>query len=130
VPGSSGHWVRSGSSAAPRHLAPAPEGTRRDGPELGSLFDGAAYVALKLGVPIVPVGIGGSEEILASGKLIPRLHKVRVVVGEPLRPAAAVGTVKRSQVAALTEELRVALQGCFDEARGQAGVSANTETAI
>ncbi len=103
-------------------LAIFPEGTRRDGPELGSLFDGAAYVALKLGVPIVPVGIGGSEEILASGKLIPRLHKVRVVVGAPLRPAAAVGTVKRSQVAALTDQLRVELQRCFDEARSQAGV--------
>jgi len=47
---------------------------------------------------------------------------VRVVVGKPIRPAAAVGTVKRSQVAALTEELRVALQQCFDEARAQAGV--------
>ena len=41
----------------------------------------------RLGVPIVPVGIGGSEEILRSGKTLPRLHKVAIVVGEP-DPAA------------------------------------------
>jgi 1-acyl-sn-glycerol-3-phosphate acyltransferase len=103
-------------------LAIFPEGTRREGGTLGDLFDGAAYVALKLGVPIVPVGIGGSEQILATQKVLPRLHRVRVVVGEPLRPAAAARTVKRSEVRALTAELRERLQQCFDEARAQAGV--------
>jgi 1-acyl-sn-glycerol-3-phosphate acyltransferase len=104
-------------------LAIFPEGTRREGAVLGDLYDGAAYVALKLGVPIVPVGIGGSEQILATQKMLPRLHKVRVVVGEPLRPDAAVGTVKRAEVKKLTEELRERLQQCFDEARAQAGVT-------
>jgi 1-acyl-sn-glycerol-3-phosphate acyltransferase len=89
---------------------------------LGDLYDGAAYVALKLGVPIVPVGIGGSEQILATQKVLPRLHRVRVVVGEPLRPAAVSGTVKRAQVKALTADLRERLQQSFDEARDQAGV--------
>ena len=50
-----------------------PEGTRRHGREIVELFDGGAYLAIRLGVPIVPVGIGGSEEILASGKTLPRL---------------------------------------------------------
>jgi 1-acyl-sn-glycerol-3-phosphate acyltransferase len=99
-------------------LAIFPEGTRREGAVLGD-----PYVALKLGVPIVPVGIGGSEQILATQKMLPRLHKVRVVVGEPLRPDAAVGTVKRAEVKKLTEELRERLQQCFDEARAQAGVT-------
>jgi len=103
-------------------LAIFPEGTRREGPVLGDLFDGAAYVALKLGVPIVPVGIGGSEQILATQRVLPRLHRVRVVVGEPPRPAAAVGTVRRSDVTALTAQLRERLQCCFDEARAGAGV--------
>ena len=103
-------------------LAIFPEGTRREGPVLGDLFDGAAYVALKLGVPIVPVGIGGSEQILATQRVLPRLHRVRVVVGEPLRPVAAVGTVRRSDVTALTAQLRERLQYCFDDARARAGV--------
>lgn len=104
-------------------LAVFPEGTRRSGPVLGELFDGAAYLALKLGVPIVPVGIGGSEEILASGKVIPRFHKVAIVIGEPVLPPPADGVRRRSEFQALTEELRARLQTCFDEAEGAAGVS-------
>jgi 1-acyl-sn-glycerol-3-phosphate acyltransferase len=104
-------------------LAIFPEGTRRRGPLLGELFDGAAYLALKLGVPIVPVGIGGSEEILASGKIMPRVHKVVIVVGEPIVPHRADGVRRRSEFQALTEELRGRLQACFDEADRAAGVS-------
>jgi 1-acyl-sn-glycerol-3-phosphate acyltransferase len=100
-----------------------PEGTRRGGPVLGELFDGAAYLALKQGVPIVPVGIGGSEDILASGKVIPRIHKVVVVVGEPIVPQHTDGARRRSEYQALTEELRVRLQELFDRAEAAAGVS-------
>jgi len=63
-----------------------PEGTRRHGREIVDLFDGGAYLATRLGVPIVPVGIGGSEQILASGKSLPRPHKVAIVVGDPIQP--------------------------------------------
>ena len=44
-----------------------PEGERKSGPTVQPLFDGAAYVALKAGVPIVPVGIGGSEAVMPKG---------------------------------------------------------------
>jgi len=101
-----------------------PEGTRRNGPVLGELFDGVAYMALRLGAPILPVGIGGSEEILASGRLIPRPHKVVLVVGEPIVPGAVGGVRRRSDVQALTAQLRERLQDCFDTARREAGVSA------
>ena len=51
-----------------------PEGTRRARPrDRASCSTGAAYLAVKLGVPIVPVGIGGSEQILPRGKMLPRL---------------------------------------------------------
>ena len=62
-----------------------PEGTRRAGPEIGELFAGAAYLSVKFGVPIVPVGIGGSEHILPKGKKLPRIHRVAVSVGAPAR---------------------------------------------
>ena len=68
-----------------------PEGTRRSGPEIGELFAGAAFLAVKLGVPIVPVGIGGSEHILPKGKVFPRIHRVAVSVGEPDPAAGARG---------------------------------------
>ncbi len=103
-------------------LAIFPEGTRASGPELARLFDGAAYLAGRLDIPIVPVGVGGSEKILASGKVIPRIHKVVVVVGAPIVPPAAEGRRKRSEVHAITATLRERLQDCFDRAQVAAGV--------
>lgn len=98
-----------------------PEGTRRSGPEIAELFDGTAYLAVKLGIPVVPVGIGGSEAILASGKKIPKLHKVAIVVGEPILPPEGATTRKRSDLAAITAQLQVEIQRLFDEAQALAG---------
>jgi 1-acyl-sn-glycerol-3-phosphate acyltransferase len=98
-----------------------PEGTRGTGPTVAPLFDGAAYLALKLGVPIVPVGVGGTELILAKGQRLPRLHKVAVVVGEPIVPPVLDGGSRRRAAAALTAELAVELQRSFDEALRLAG---------
>ena len=55
------------------------------------LFDGAAYVALKAGVPIMPVGIGGSERVMPKGARFIRPNKVHVVVGPPIVPPATDG---------------------------------------
>jgi 1-acyl-sn-glycerol-3-phosphate acyltransferase len=105
-----------------------PEGTRNSGPQIGTLFDGAAYLASRLGVPLVPVGIGGTEEILARGRSIPRLHRVAIVVGDSIHPREPDGTrVRRQEIADLTAKLRVELQGCFDEAQALAGVRSAIE---
>ncbi len=93
-----------------------PEGTRAHGPTVAPLFDGASYLAVKLGCPIVPVAIAGSEEILASGKKLPRLHKVSMRVGAPIVPPADASTRKRSDLAALSDELMKSLQTLFDAA--------------
>jgi 1-acyl-sn-glycerol-3-phosphate acyltransferase len=61
-----------------------PEGTRSEGAELAPLFSGAAYLALRQGVPIVPVGIGGSKDIIVRHGRIPLFSRVCVVVGEPI----------------------------------------------
>ena len=98
-----------------------PEGTRRHGPDIGDLFDGTAYLAVKLGVPIVPVGIGGSEEILASGTKMPRLHKVSLRIGAPIYAPADASTRKRTDLIAISDELLKSLQTLFDEARAEAG---------
>jgi hypothetical protein len=71
----------------------------------------------------VPVGIGGSEQILASGKTLPRPHRVAIVVGDPIQPPdRGAGRVRRQEVADTTEKVRVELQSCFDEALALAGV--------
>jgi 1-acyl-sn-glycerol-3-phosphate acyltransferase len=97
-------------------VAVFPEGTRGSGPRVGPLFDGAAYLAVKLGVPIVPVGVGGSEEILAKGKLFPRVRRVAVVVGVPIEPPAPDGRARRSAATKLTDELAAELQRVFTDA--------------
>jgi 1-acyl-sn-glycerol-3-phosphate acyltransferase len=99
-----------------------PEGTRRSGPVVEDLHHGVAFVAARMGVPIVPIGIGGSEHILARGRKLPKLTRVVLVVGEPIQPPVrAAGTsLRRGDVAVLTEQLRAAVQGLFDEAEASA----------
>ncbi|MGH9055547.1 MAG: lysophospholipid acyltransferase family protein [Acidimicrobiales bacterium] len=100
-----------------------PEGTRQSGPSVQPLFEGAAFVAARAGVPIVPVGIGGSEWAMPKGERTVRLVKVVVVIGEPIVPPqrAPGARVPRREVAELTDELRVRLQPLFDEALVAAG---------
>ena len=100
-----------------------PEGTRRSGPIVHELFEGAAYVAARAGVPVVPVGIGGSERVMPKGSKLIRPAKVHVVVGEPFvveRPDGA--RVSRRAVHQLTGELHAELQRLFDLAQVRAGV--------
>jgi 1-acyl-sn-glycerol-3-phosphate acyltransferase len=93
-----------------------PEGTRHSGPRIAELFAGAAFLSVKFGVPIVPVGVGGSEHILPKGKLLPRIHRVAVSVGEPLVPPVLEGRARRGAAKQLTEQLQASLQACFDDA--------------
>ncbi|MCH2110188.1 MAG: AMP-binding protein [Polyangiaceae bacterium] len=50
-----------------------PEGTRSSSGGLGSFKEGYARVAQELGVPIVPVVIQGSGQVLPKGRLFPSL---------------------------------------------------------
>jgi 1-acyl-sn-glycerol-3-phosphate acyltransferase len=100
-----------------------PEGTRRTGPVVTDLFDGPAYIAARTHVPIVPVGIGGSEEMMPKGSKLLRPGKLVLVVGEPLPapPPSEGGRVSRKAVRQLTEDLRVEVQRLFDDAQRRAG---------
>ena len=100
-----------------------PEGTRQTGPEVQPLFDGPAYLALRASVPIVPVGIGGSEKAMPKGSKLLRPVKIAIVVGKPLAPAPREegARVPRRAVGELTEQLKGELQRLFDEAQAKAG---------
>ncbi len=89
-----------------------PEGTRKAGPVIEELFDGAAFLASKHAVPVVPVGIGGSDKAMPKGAKLPRRVRLTVIVGEPI-PAPVGG---RSAIRSTTSELRREIQRLFDQA--------------
>lgn len=103
-------------------LAVFPESTRGSGPILGELKEGAAFLACRTGVPIVPVGVGGGERALPKGRKVARPRRLTLVIGEPIMPPEKEGRVKRADIRKLTAELRDRLQALFDEAQIRAGV--------
>jgi len=100
-----------------------PEGTRQSGPVVTEMFDGPAWLASRAQVPILPVGIGGSEKMMGKGSRFPRPSKLAVVVGAPIEPPppGPSGRVRRRAVRETTVRLRDELQQLFDEAQALAG---------
>ena len=99
-----------------------PEGTRQHGPEVQHCYDGPAFVQSRTGVPIVPVGIGGSETAMPKGAKVPKPQKVRLVVGPPLVATETTGPkARRAALRARTAELHDVLQVLFDQAQVDAG---------
>lgn len=100
-----------------------PEGTRQSGPNVHELFDGPAFLASRTGVPIIPVGIGGSEAAMGKGVKFPKPRKITLVIGTPLLPPERSdgGRVPRRQIRKLTDQLYTEVQGVFDEAQRRAG---------
>jgi 1-acyl-sn-glycerol-3-phosphate acyltransferase len=84
--------IRSGSS-----VAIFPEGTRsRDG-NLGPFKKGGFHLALRAGVPIVPVGIRGALQVMPRGSLILRRGPVTIEIGEPI-PVAGLSALDRDSL--------------------------------
>ena len=104
-----------------------PEGERKDGPAVHPLFDGAAYVAARAGVPIIPIGIGGSARVMPRHAKFIHPHKVCVVIGEPIwvddptDPTIRSKAETRHAVRVATERLSIELQRLFDEAQSRVG---------
>ena len=125
-----------------------PEGSRQEGPKLQPLFVGVAWLSAKTGAPVVPLGIGGSQKVMPIGKIMPRPHRIRMILGEPIPPpqtgntaaggsaagesatdssAASKSTTGSSARAsreardAFTKNLSAKLQSLFDEAQEWAG---------
>jgi 1-acyl-sn-glycerol-3-phosphate acyltransferase len=95
-----------------------PEGERKQGPTVQPLYDGAVYIAIKAGVPIVPVGIGGSERVMPKGAKFVYPRKVHIEIGPPIMPPEAPegGRLPRTIYKEYTERLHGELQRLFDQA--------------
>lgn len=63
-----------------------PEGTRSADGAVGVFKAGSLRLAMKSGVPIVPVSISGSKEIMPKGSSIIKSASVEVIIAPPLMP--------------------------------------------
>ena len=78
-----------------------PEGTRRGG-GAGRVRRGAAVLANRHKLPVVPIRVSGTRDVMPPGrfwpkrlhgKVISKRHRVQVSFGEPIKPADDAGAV-------------------------------------
>ncbi|HEV8117573.1 MAG TPA: lysophospholipid acyltransferase family protein [Thermoanaerobaculia bacterium] len=89
-----------------------PEETRTRTGELLPFKKGAALLALRSGLPILPVGIAGTRRVLPRDTLLPTAGPAAVVIGEPI-PVEGRPVTERAK---LTEEAKRAVALLRDEA--------------
>ena len=64
-----------------------PEGTRSPDHRLGPFKKGGFVLGIKAGVPIIPISIAGTRPMMPKGSFRFARTRVRIVVGDPIRPA-------------------------------------------
>jgi 1-acyl-sn-glycerol-3-phosphate acyltransferase len=95
------------------------EGTRSTDGRLRSFKKGAAVFALKSGLPVVPIGVHGSFEILPPGFEVKRPGTVAVSIGDPIETEDR----KVDERESLTYALHAAVARQIDAARALAARS-------
>lgn len=91
-----------------RSLAVFPEGTRTPDGRLQEFKPGAFKIAIKAGVPIVPVAIRGTFELLPKTSLAPIPGSVDVFICEPIDTAEY-----KDDVAGLVDRTKTAVQSAL-----------------
>jgi 1-acyl-sn-glycerol-3-phosphate acyltransferase len=88
-----------------------PEGTRSPDGRLYRGRVGVGWLALHSGLPVIPVGMAGTDRVLPPGHTVPRISKVRVRIGEPLTFEAYKGQpCGARQRRAVTDEVMRSIQ--------------------
>ncbi len=97
-----------------------PEGTRtRDG-KLGVFKMGGFHLAMKAGVPIVPVALCGTRALMPRGSFLLRSGRMKAILGEPI-PTAGLSEEAR---ASLNEKVRDLVAAMLAEGEGGCGLQA------
>ena len=93
-----------------------PEGTRTMDGKIGPFMPGVGSLAVRCGVPLLPVCIEGAFECWPRTRLLPRPARVAVAFGEPIEPNEADGrkltAMLAGRVSTLQMRLREYLRGC------------------
>jgi 1-acyl-sn-glycerol-3-phosphate acyltransferase len=86
-----------------------PEGTRSRGETLGEFKPGSLKLALKAGVPIVPITIRGSYRIMEQNGIIIKPAQVKVFISNPIYT----DRLNKKQAAELPEKVREIIEQGF-----------------
>lgn len=102
-----------------RLLGVYPEGTRSPDGRLYRGKTGTARMAIDTGVPVVPVAMVGTDRVQPIGSVIPRLTRVAMHIGAPLRPPtpAAGAIARKEQVRLFTEQIMSAIAQLSSQVR-------------
>ncbi len=93
-----------------------PEGTRSSDGVLAEAKPGVAMLATRTGVPILPVGISGSDRFLGRGARWPRFGThITVRVGRPFRLELEAGMSRRAAVQRGSDEIMRHIAELVDE---------------
>ena len=96
-----------------------PEGRRSLEGQLVDAFSGAAFIAVRNSVPVLPVGIHGTEKITGLTWWL-RRPKITVNIGRPFNLPSVNGKVSREQLAEFTHSIMGRIAELLpEEYRGQ-----------
>ena len=88
-----------------------PEGTRSVDGRVGRFKKGSFLVAIEAGLPVVPVSVSGSRDVMKKGRLMVCPGDVRVIVHPPI---ASEG-IGKAQVVEFANRVREVVRGGVDE---------------
>lgn len=87
-----------------------PEGTRSPDGRLYRGRSGIGWLALKSGVPVVPVAMIGTRKVLPPGRLVPRPGQIEVRIGMPLTFGALADEAPAKARRAVADQVMKAIQ--------------------
>ena len=100
-----------------------PEGTRSPDGVIAEPKPGVAMLATRTGVPILPVGISGSDRFMGRGARFPRIGtRITLKVGRPFTVALDTALSRREAMQRASDEIMSAVAALVDERhRGRFG---------
>ncbi len=87
-----------------------PEGTRSPDGRLYRGRTGIARLAYESGAPVVPVAMFNTDEIQPTGKVIPKIMRVKMVFGEPMYFQGAEKAASPEELRKATDQIMKKLQ--------------------
>ncbi len=112
-----------GLLAAGQALVIYPEGRRSDDGRLGKAYPGAVLLAARTGAPILPVGIGGTRQLIGKSWFL-RRPVITINIGQPFWLPPVRDTMDKMEIARLCDVVMSHIAALLPpEQRGRYGAS-------